>query len=156
MKIENPVETLTGAVVLAVAIGFAVFASQAADGPQLGDDTYPVTATFRAADGISPGADVRIAGVKVGAVTDMTLDPRTFRALVVMQVRGDIELDSDTVAKIDSEGLLGGSYVALEPGAGIEVIEAGGQIQRTQPSVSFLGLLAKFINQSGGGSGGGE
>lgn len=149
VKIENPVETAIGAGVLAVAAFFALYASQAGDGPSLAGDTYPLTATFRTADGIAPGSDVRIAGVKVGSVTAMTLDPRTFRARVIVEVRSDLELDDDTLAKIDSDGLLGGAYVALVPGAGEHTLEAGDQIERTQPSVSFLSLLAKFVNQSG-------
>ncbi|MGL5012659.1 MAG: MlaD family protein, partial [Paracoccaceae bacterium] len=74
---ENTSEVVAGAGVLAVAIGFLVYAGQST-GFSGGADTYPLTASFRAVDGITVGTDVRLAGVKVGTITSLDLNPTTF------------------------------------------------------------------------------
>lgn len=150
MALQNPVETLIGAGVLFVAAGFGVYAMQAnnVSGPS---GSYSVYALFSSADGLASGTDVRIAGVKVGAVSGLELDPQTYRARVRLAVRDGIELPDDTIAKIDSEGILGGVYVSLEPGGGFDMIPPDGEVQYTQGAVSLTDLLVKF-----GGSGGGS
>lgn len=146
--IENPVETVIGAAVLAVAIGFGVYASQFSNAFSSGGDRYPVEASFRAAVGVSPGTDVMIAGVKVGNVTDLRLNQDTARAQVTMAIDNGVELTTDTFAKIDSEGLLGGAYIALEPGSEEVLIEPGGRILNTQGSISLFDLVSKFTGGS--------
>ncbi|MGL4321394.1 MAG: MlaD family protein [Paracoccaceae bacterium] len=74
---ENTSEVLAGGAVLAVAIGFLAYAAQTS-GFSSGADSYPLVASFRAVDGISVGTDVRLAGVKVGSMTELNLNPQTF------------------------------------------------------------------------------
>lgn len=149
MKLENPVETLVGAVVLAIAIGFAVYASQQTGG-SVASGSYPVIAKFSNATGVSPGTDVRVAGVKVGSVVSTTLDETTFEAAVTMAVNSDLQLAEDTIAKIDAEGLLGGSYVALEPGIEDAMLKPGDEILFTQGAISLTGLISRVISGGGG------
>lgn len=140
---HNAVETVLGAVVLVVAGFFLVFALGAADLKRVSG--YEVTANFSKIDGITPGMDVRISGVKVGSVLNTELDPKTYLAKVTMSVKQDIGLPTDTVAKVSSEGLLGGKYLALEPGADDEMIQPNGQIQYTQASLNLEEMIGKFI-----------
>ncbi len=145
---ENRTEILAGAGVLALAIGFMVYAGAGRMGG--GDGRYALTASFRSADGISVGTDVRLAGVKVGAITEMALNPQTFFADVVVELDNSVQLPSDTAILISSEGLLGGNFVELVPGGAEDVLAAGDQIEDTQSSVSLISLLMKFV--SGGDS----
>lgn len=140
---HNAIETVLGAVVLAIAAFFLVFALDAASTGKVSG--YEVTANFSKADGISSGLDVRISGVKVGSVTSTELDPKTYLAKVTMSIMPNIELPVDTVAKVASEGLLGGKYMALEPGAEEEMIQPEGQIQYTQASLNLEEMIGKFI-----------
>mgnify|MGYP000965450093 FL=1 len=140
---HNVIETVLGAVVLVVAAIFLTMALGAADARSVGG--YPINANFSKVDGINPGIDVRISGVKVGSVTAMTLDPNTYLAHVTMNIKDDVKLPVDTVAKIASEGLLGGKYMALEPGAEEEMMKPGAQIQYTQASLNLEEMIGKFI-----------
>lgn len=136
-------EALIGAVVLAAAGGFLVFAAQRAE---LGGGaaTYPLVAKFRKAEGIGVGSDVRVAGVKVGSVTRLTLDPATYRAVAELAVRTGLTLPDDSDAQIATEGLLGGAFVAITPGASEFMLKPGDEITLTQGSVSLLDLFLKF------------
>lgn len=146
-------ETLIGALVLVVAIAFITMAYTRSDVKTV--KGYTVLAQFTAIDGLNVGDDVRISGIKVGSVTDQTLDYDYFRAIVHMSIDPAVELPEDTTAAVVSEGLLGGNYVALEPGGGGELITDGGEITLTQSSVNLESLLGKFI-YSGSSSGGGS
>ena len=142
---ENTTEVLVGGAVLAAAIGFLVYASDATGGTQAAG-TYDLTASFRSAQGVSVGTDVRLAGVKVGTVSSLDLNPQTFRADATLALANDIELPDDTAALISAEGLLGGYFVELVPGGSPFNIEEGGEIEDTQGSVSLITLLLKFVS----------
>ncbi len=146
---HNAIETVLGAVVLLVAGIFIVFAVGAADLRKVSG--YPVVANFSKVDGISPGMDVRISGVKVGSIAKTELNPETYLAEVTLTINPKIKLPTDTVAKISSESLLGGKYLALEPGAEDEMIAPGGKIQYTQASVNLEEMIGKFIFSSADG-----
>lgn len=142
-------EVITGTAVVAAAAGFILYGAQFAGlrGPA-GDD-YTLSASFRSAEGIGVGTDVRLAGVKVGSVLSMDLDPATFRAETTFTVDGEIELPDDTAILVSSEGLLGGSFLELVPGGSPFNIERGAEIEDTQSAVSLVTLLLRFV--SGGG-----
>ena len=146
---SNAAETLIGAAVLAAAGGFLVYAANTAD-LRGGGSGYEVVAKFRKAEGVGIGGDVRIAGVKVGSISAMSLDPATYQAQVTMVVEPSIKVPEDSSAKITSSSLLGDSYIAIDPGASDEMLEAGGEIQNTQSSVSFGDMIAKFIHGDAG------
>jgi phospholipid/cholesterol/gamma-HCH transport system substrate-binding protein len=137
-------EVLVGAAVMAVAVGFFVYASGSTGfGPSGG--SYTMSASFRSADGISVGTDVRLAGVRVGTVTGMALNPQTFRAETTFTIRDDIELPDDSAIAISSEGLLGGNFVEIIPGGSPFTYGPGDQIMDTQGSVSLITLLLRFV-----------
>lgn len=143
-------EILAGAAVLAVAAGFAVFAARGA-GFGVEADSYPLTASFRSVEGVSVGTDVRLAGVKVGTVTDLRLNPETYFADATITMRKDVAVPVDSTILIASEGLLGGTFVEVQPGGALEMLEPGGEVEDTQGAVSLITLLMKFAG--GGGDG---
>jgi phospholipid/cholesterol/gamma-HCH transport system substrate-binding protein len=143
---ENTAEVIVGGVVLAVAIGFLVFAGRVTGLTNgTASDSYQLNASFRSAEGISVGTDVRLAGVKIGSVSDLALNAQTFRADVSFLLENMVELPDDSSVAISSEGLLGGTFVEIIPGGSPFTLEDGGQIEDTQGAVSLIGLLSKFV-----------
>lgn len=150
---ESAFETLIGAIVVAVAAVFLWFAlARGSDAAAMGGKTYEVTARFNSVSGLARGSDVRIAGVKAGVIKSIDGDPQRFEAVVTMTLDSKWELPDDTDARVSTDGLLGGAYVALEPGAGFDVIpqDGTGEIQYTRGSVDLLTLFASFAAGSGG------
>ncbi|EAP76882.1 outer membrane lipid asymmetry maintenance protein MlaD [Roseovarius nubinhibens] len=141
---ENKTEVAVGGIVLAAAVGFLVYAGQLT-GFASTSQGYPLHASFRSADGVDLGTDVRMAGVKVGRVTELTLDPETFRARATFTVQEGIELPDDSAVSIASEGLLGGNFVEILPGGSPFAFEPGDTVEFTQGSVSLISLLMKFV-----------
>ncbi len=145
---ENVTEVIVGGVVLAAALGFVVFA---ADATGLARQTsgYPLVASFRSVEGISVGTDVKLAGVKVGTITSLDLNPKTYFADATIEMRNGIVLPDDSAILISQQGLLGGNYVEVVPGGSPDNFKPGDRIQDTQGSVSLVSLLMKFV---GGGA----
>lgn len=141
---RNWAEILTGAVILVVAGAFLVFAI-GQSGRSLGGGGINLTARFDRIDGLSPGADVRIGGVKVGSVVEQHIDPRTYLAVLRLNLQSGISVPEDSSAEITSESLLGGKYVALVPGGSDAMLKDGGEVTITQSAVSLESLLGRFI-----------
>ena len=145
---ENISEVVVGGLVVVVAAGFLIFAGQATGFGANTGDSYELNASFRSAEGVTLGTDVRLAGVKVGTVTGMELNAQTFRADVTFTVDQGIELPDDTAAVVASEGLLGGTYLELSPGGSPFNLAAGDEVEDTQGAVSLISLLLKFVSGS--------
>jgi phospholipid/cholesterol/gamma-HCH transport system substrate-binding protein len=152
---ENVTEVLVGGAVLAAALGFFAYAAQVG-GYETGGDSYRLSASFRSADGIAVGTDVRLAGVRVGSVTDLSLNAETYRADVGFSVLGDIAVPDDSAVAISSEGLLGGNFVELLPGGSFEYLAADEVIYDTQSSVSLVTLLLRYVGGGGDSNGNGN
>lgn len=142
-------EMVVGGGVLAAALAFGFYAVQST-GLSVGQDGYALTASFRSIEGISVGSDVRLAGVKVGTVTGIDLNPQTFRADTTISVRDGIEIPDDSAIVISSEGLLGGNFVEISPGGSPFNFAPGDEVLDTQGAVSLVSLLLKFVSGSGG------
>ena len=140
---RSVVETVLGAVVLALAAFFLVFSYNTANIKKISG--YEITADFSGIGGLSAGDDVLISGVKIGSVVDVTLDPDNYLARVRMSIDDAVKLPSDTAALISSESLLGGKYLALEPGAAEDLIPPGGRVPYTQAPQNLEQLLGQFI-----------
>lgn len=141
---ENWAETVVGALVL---IGAAVFLGYLMTVGQIRSQTggYPVTARFGQVGALKEGDDVRVAGVRVGQVTGVTLDPKTYFAATELTIDRGVSLPSDSTAKITSDGLLGGAHVSVEPGGAEDMLAPGGEIQNTQGAVDLFGLIGQMI-----------
>ena len=143
MARHGALEVVTGAAVLVVAAGFLAYA--VAHSGRSVSSGYTLQARFEHIDGLAPGSDVRIAGVKVGTVISEQIDPKTFQAVVSLTVRDDVQLPKDSSAEITSESLLGGKYISLSPGGEEAILKPGQTITITQSSISLEQLLGKFI-----------
>lgn len=149
---RNAVETVMGALVLVVAALFLFFAYTTSQVSSV--HGYEVMAKFSNAGGLKNGGDVRISGIKVGSITNETLDPKTFQAIVQMSIDPSIKLSTDSVAQITSSGLLGDNFVSIEPGNEDDLIPAGGTITRTQAAMSLENLIGQVIYNQAQGAGG--
>ena len=140
---RNVIETVLGAVVLAVAILFLAYSySSASIGSAKG---YEVMARFSSIGGLGVGDKVVISGVKIGSVSRIELDKENFLAEVYLDIDEKVKLPEDTAAFISSESLLGGLYMQLEPGAAEDMIEPNGVIEYTQAPQNLEQLLGQFI-----------
>lgn len=143
MSDDSRAELIAGAVVLAVAAGFLAYAA----GPRLAPGGgYDLIAAFPNVEGIEKGSEIRMAGVPVGRVTDITLNPQTYYAEARLRLRDDILLPDDSAAVIQSDGLLGGAYLELQPGGSLENLAPGTEIEDVQGAVSLLSLMMKFVD----------
>jgi phospholipid/cholesterol/gamma-HCH transport system substrate-binding protein len=142
---SNTLETVVGAAIVAVAIGFFIFASKTAGlGTHGGAGTH-ISAEFDNIDGVNIGSDVRIAGVKVGSVVGQGLNPKSYQARIDMVVQPGLELADDTSAKITAEGLLGAKFVSLEPGGSETKIADGGVLSYTQGAVDIWSIISQAM-----------
>lgn len=136
-------EIATGAIVILIAAGFLAYALLNTSRSVTGG--LHLTAQFANVGGVGPGTDVRLAGVKVGTVTDLHIDPKTFEAILGFNVRSDLKLPTDTSAMISTGGLLGGQFVTLAPGGSTKDLVDGSRITLTQSAANLEDLLGKFI-----------
>lgn len=136
-------ETGVGAVVILAAAGFLAYSLTV--GGTARPHGYEVQARFGQVGSLAPGAVVSVAGVKVGTVSSVTLDPKTFLAVVKLDLDPTVSLPSDSTAKITSDGLMGATHVAIEPGGASDSMKAGAEIENTQGAIDVLGLVGQYM-----------
>lgn len=114
-----------------------------------GEGTYRVSGLFQNIGGLKSGASVSMAGVKIGRVHDISIDPQTFQARVTMDISKQYDkLPEDSVAKILTSGLLGEQYVGLEPGGMDDYLKDGSELQLTQSALVLENLIGQFLASS--------
>ena len=143
---KKSIETLVGLFVLLGAAGLVFLALKAANlGSFSAGDTYTLTARFDNIGGLKARAPVRSAGVTVGRVSSIALDPKTYQGVVHMEMERQMQFPLDSSARILTSGLLGDQYVGLEAGADEKNLAAGGIIKQTQSAVVLESLISQFL-----------
>jgi len=141
---EQWTETLAGLAVVVIAAVFLVYSLKVGEvGHKSGQ--YELTARFGEVGSLAPGAAVRVAGVKVGTVSRIDLDPKTYLAVTHLSLDGGVKLPADSTAKITSDGLLGGAHVAIAPGGAMSDLKPGSEIENTQGAVDLFSLIGQVI-----------
>ena len=111
---RGSLETAVGALVIVIAVIFAIFTYKVTDyGRKTG---YLLFAEFNHVGSIKTGSDVRVGGIPVGKVIELSLNPETFKARISLDIESKYNFPLDTAVSIGSEGLLGGSFVEIVPG----------------------------------------
>lgn len=124
MKQSSTFEVLLSAAVIVVAVSFLAYTYVITGGARPSD--YELTASMAHADGLSARAsDVRIGGIKVGQVSDLSLDPRTYKATVRLRIRDDVKIPSNSTISVASGGLSPGAYLAITPGTSRQMLLPG-------------------------------
>jgi len=150
------IETLVGLFVLLGLLGLVFLALQAANlGASSGGATYAVQARFDNVGGLKPRAPVRVAGVTVGRVKSIGVDPKTFQGVVTLDIEKAYSFPKDTAAKILTSGLLGDQYIGLEPGGDDANLTAGDTIAQTQSAVVLENLIGQFLTSRADSTGSG-
>jgi phospholipid/cholesterol/gamma-HCH transport system substrate-binding protein len=143
---KKSIETLVGFFVLLGLLGLIFLAMKAANlGNVGGSDTYSLQARFDNIGGLKPRAPVRTAGVVVGRVKSIGLDPKSFQGVVTMEIERGYQFPKDTAAKILTAGLLGDQYIGLEPGGDDKNLAAGETLAQTQSAVVLENLIGQFL-----------
>lgn len=140
---RSVIETVLGGFVLIGALVFLIFSYTKGDAGAVSG--YLVSANFSKIGGLKSGDPVLVSGVKVGQVANVTLDPKTYLAKVTMEIDSHIQVPDDSAATINSQSLLGGLALGIEPGGSEEMLKDGGEIQYTQAPQNLEELLGKFI-----------
>lgn len=107
--------------------------------------SYRLEARFDNIGGLKLRAPVKAAGVVVGRVASVRLDPKTYEAVVAINVDDGYEFSKDTIASILTSGLLGEVYIGLESGGDPQLLTAGGRIAKTQSAVVLEKLISQFL-----------
>jgi phospholipid/cholesterol/gamma-HCH transport system substrate-binding protein len=141
---NSTVETLMGAFVVVVALGFLLFAYNSS-GRSAQAGGYRVIAEFDNVEGLNTGSDVRMAGIKIGTVVSQSLNPENFQAQIVMAIDPSVKLADDTSAKVTAEGLLGSKFIALEAGGSGNQLADGGMITYTQGAIDIWSLISQAM-----------
>jgi phospholipid/cholesterol/gamma-HCH transport system substrate-binding protein len=149
---NNVVEIITGAIVIAVAVLFLGFMYLRTGSGSLSG--YELRARLPQVDGLGMGTDVRLAGIKIGSISDLTLDPKTYQATVHMTIRDDVKIPVDSSLKVTSAGILGSSYLSITPGGDDKMMAAGDTFENAQGSVDLMGLVSRFVGNGSAGQGG--
>jgi len=142
MPRSNYAESLIGAAVVAIVLVFAVLAYYRTGAGGLSG--YEVNARLSKVDGLAVGTDVRLAGIKVGSVSGLTLDPKTYLVTVHMDVRKDIKLPVDSSILVTQAGFLGGQYLSITPGGDDQMMAAGAFFENAQGSIDIMNLVGRF------------
>jgi phospholipid/cholesterol/gamma-HCH transport system substrate-binding protein len=112
-----------------------------------GGDYYEVSAFFDSVAGLKNGASVEIAGVEVGRIENISIDPKNIgRARVLVKMRREIKIQEDVIASVRTRGIIGDKYLLLKPGGSDTFIPAGGTIRETESSVDLEDLLSKYVH----------
>lgn len=146
---NDTMETLIGAAVIVIAVAFVVFTFRTTGQTVNG---YELTTKMPRVDGVAVGTDVKLAGVKIGSVKALTLDPKDYRVAVHMDIQPGVQVPDDSSVMVTSAGLLGSSYISIQPGGSDAMLPPGGEIKNAQGAIDMMGLLNKFVG-SGSGSG---
>ena len=140
---RGSLETAVGALVIVIAVIFAIFTYKVTDyGRKTG---YLLFAEFNHVGSIKTGSDVRVGGIPVGKVIELSLNPETFKARISLDIESKYNFPLDTAVSIGSDGLLGGSFVEIVPGGMDGNLQPNDEIEFTQDAVDILQLLGKFM-----------
>ena len=140
---RSVIETVLGGLVLIGALVFFIFSYNKGDAGAVSG--YQISANFSKIGGLKEGDPVQISGVKIGQIANVTLDPKTYLAKVTMEIDNHVQVPDDSAATINSQSLLGGLALGIEPGGSEDMLKQGGEIQYTQAPQNLEELLGRFI-----------
>jgi len=139
-------ETVVGVFVLAGILCLAYLSVKLGKMELLGGDYYEISAEFNSVSGLKEGASVEIAGVDVGRVERIRLDPRAYQAKVILRINSGTKLSDDTIASVRTRGVIGDKFILLKPGGSETMLADGGRIRDTESAVDLEQLISEYIH----------
>ena len=143
MQQNNIAETVIGAIVVAVAVIFLAFAYYRTGSGSLSAG-YELNARMPKVDGLDVGTDVRLGGIKIGSISSLTLDPKTYLVSVHMNIQDNIKIPTDSSVLVTSAGFLGSPYLSITPGGDDKMMAAGATFDNAQGSIDIMNLVGRF------------
>lgn len=110
----------------------------------LGDDSYPIIARFTSVTGLRTGNPVNVLGIAVGRIEKISMDQENQKAIVELRIKKGIKIYDDAIASVKAEGLIGDSYLSIDPGGAGELLGPHGIITETLGPVDIIGLISKY------------
>jgi len=141
------IETIVGIFVVVGILCLAYLSIKLGKMELLGGNYYELSASFSSISGLKAGASVEIAGVEIGRVDRIELDPaRGYMALVFLRVRTGVKLTDDSIASIRTRGIIGDKFVLIKPGGSEKLLADGGKIRDTESAVDLEQLISEYIH----------
>lgn len=141
---QNKLELMVGIFVVLGIAAVAYLTVKLGSGSLVRGDTYLVEARFANAGGLHSGSSVLLAGVTVGRVDEVRVDPADYSAIATLRIPGGLRLPTDSMAAIKTTGLIGDKYVSLSPGADETYLKPGTRITMTESAVDLESLIGKM------------
>lgn len=144
---NRTLEAVVGLFMMAGFVALLVLAFWVSGLTNIGNgDYYTLYADFDNIGGLKVRAPVAIAGVKVGKVTAIHLDPKTFRARVTLKIEKDVkDIPLDSSASVLTQGLLGANYVSVLPGFEEQELKPGETIETTHSALILENVVGQLI-----------
>ncbi len=113
----------------------------------IGGDYYSVSASFDSVSGLKPGARVEVAGVEIGKVDRIVLDPKSGdQAVVYLKIKSGVKITDDVIASVRTSGIIGDKFIKLSQGGSDQYLPDNGKIRETESAIDIEELVAKFIH----------
>jgi phospholipid/cholesterol/gamma-HCH transport system substrate-binding protein len=139
------IEMAVGIFLVAGFFCFAYISVKLGDVNLFGDKMYQVTARFHSVSGLKEGDSVEMAGVQVGKVKKIALDPKEYEAVIRLELHHEVRLQEDSIASIRTAGIIGSKYIDITPGGLEDYIQPGGEIFETESAINLEKLVSKYI-----------
>ncbi|MDR3289971.1 MAG: outer membrane lipid asymmetry maintenance protein MlaD [Rickettsiales bacterium] len=146
---NNKFETIIGAIVLLIAVLFFMVILNISKNTSRVNEGYVVSGEFNNVEGLTIGSDVKISGVKIGTVTDITLNKTNYKAIVFFGIENDLKIPTDSIFKVSSSGLMGGKFVNIKIGGMNEYLENKDIVDFTESTMDLEDLISRFVFNSG-------
>ncbi len=138
-------EIVVGVFVISGFLCFAWLAVKLGDIRLFSPPSYVVNASFGSISGLKPGANVEIAGVKIGEVAEIRLDPKQYQADVAMAINKGVILQDDSIASVRTAGIIGDRFISISPGGSDKLLNPGDSITDTESAINLEELVSKYI-----------
>ncbi len=147
MRPNYKVEFASGIFLLLGIAALVWLAMRATDyGQEIGKNTYSISARFTNVADLREKSPVKIAGVTVGVVESIVLDPVMYEAVVHMKIATRFnEIPTDTGASVLTSGVLGDRYIGLEPGGALDMLVEGDELFITQSALILEQVIGKYL-----------
>ena len=139
------VEMAVGVFLVAGFLCFAYLSVKLGDVNLFGDATYQLSAHFHSVSGLKEGDMVEMAGVPIGTVKKIELDPKEYEAVVHFDLQSEVRLQEDSIASVRTAGIIGSKYIDITPGGLEEYVAPGGELFETESAINLEKLVSKYI-----------
>ena len=141
---NNLLETIVGSIVLLIAILFILFSFKVININSNKSQSYDVYAEFDNIEGINIGSDVKISGIKIGAVSDIKIN-KNYKAYLTLNLSKEYSIPNDSIFKISTSGLIGNKFIDVKIGSSDEYIANKDTVDYTESVLNLEDLISKFL-----------